>query len=59
MMGSSCLVYKTFTIQKTIFFKEECIEFNYKWYTEELAIDINEIDILEDVRAGGGNLVRQ
>jgi alanyl-tRNA synthetase len=59
MMGSSCLVYKTVTIQKTIFFKEECIEFNYKWLAEELAIDINEIDILEDVRVREGNLVQQ
>lgn len=38
------------------FFKDECIEFNYKWLTEELGIDPDEITFVEDVWAGGGNL---
>ena len=38
------------------FFKEECIQFNYRWLTEELKIDPEEITFVEDVWAGGGNL---
>jgi alanyl-tRNA synthetase len=38
------------------FFKEECVEFNYRWLTEELGIDPDEITFIEDVWAGGGNL---
>lgn len=38
------------------FFKEECVEFNYRWLTETLKIDPNEITFIEDVWAGGGNL---
>ena len=37
------------------FFKEECVEFNYRWLTEELGIDPDEITFIEDVWAGGGN----
>lgn len=39
-----------------IFFKEECIEFNYRWLTESLKIDPEEITFIEDIWAGGGNL---
>jgi alanyl-tRNA synthetase len=39
-----------------IFFKDECVEFNYRWLTEELGIDPEEITFIEDVWAGGGNL---
>lgn len=31
------------------FWKEECVEFNYKWLTEELQIDPKEITFIEDV----------
>src|ERR1700722_16956948 len=41
---------------KFIFFKDECVEFNYRWLTEELEIDPDEITFIEDVWAGGGNL---
>jgi alanyl-tRNA synthetase len=41
---------------KYVFFKDECIEFNYRWLTEELEIDPDEITFIEDVWAGGGNL---
>lgn len=37
------------------FFKEECTEFNYRWLTEELGIQPDEITFIEDVWAGGGN----
>ena len=39
-----------------VFFKEECVEFNFKWLTEELGIPKEEITFVEDVWAGGGNL---
>lgn len=39
-----------------IFFKDECVEFNYRWLTEELKIDPKEITFIEDIWAGGGNL---
>jgi alanyl-tRNA synthetase len=39
-----------------VFFKDECVEFNYRWLTEELGIDPEEITFIEDVWAGGGNL---
>lgn len=39
-----------------MFFKEETVEFNYLWLTEELGIDPDEITFIEDVWAGGGNL---
>jgi alanyl-tRNA synthetase len=32
------------------------VEFNYRWLTEELGIDPDEITFIEDVWAGGGNL---
>ena len=41
---------------KYVFFKEECVEFNYRWLTEELEVDPDEITFIEDVWAGGGNL---
>lgn len=42
--------------EKFVFFKDECIEFNYKWLTDELEIDGDQITFVEDVWAGGGNL---
>jgi len=39
-----------------VFFKDECVEFNYRWLTEELEIEPDEITFIEDVWAGGGNL---
>lgn len=39
-----------------IFFKEEVVEFNYRWLTEFLEIDPEEITFIEDVWCGGGNL---
>lgn len=39
-----------------IFFKEEVVEFNYRWLTEFLEIDPEEITFREDVWCGGGNL---
>lgn len=41
---------------KYVFFKDECIEFNYRWLTEELGIEPDDITFIEDVWAGGGNL---
>ncbi len=41
---------------KYTFFKDECLEFNYRWLTEELGIEPDEITFIEDVWAGGGNL---
>ena len=41
---------------KFVFFKDECVEFNYRWLTEELGICSDEITFIEDVWAGGGNL---
>ena len=38
------------------FFKDETIEFNYRWLTETLGIEKEEITFIEDVWAGGGNL---
>jgi len=38
------------------FWSGECVEFNYRWLTEELGIDPDEITFIEDVWAGGGNL---
>ena len=38
------------------FFKEESIEFNFRWLTETLGIPPDEITFIEDVWAGGGNL---
>ena len=38
------------------FFKDECVEYNYRWLTEELGVDGDEITFIEDVWAGGGNL---
>ncbi len=32
-----------------VFFKEECVEFNMRWLTEELEIDPDEITLIEDV----------
>ena len=39
-----------------IFFKDEVVEFNYRWLTEFLEIDPEEITFIEDVWCGGGNL---
>lgn len=39
-----------------VFFKEECVEFNLRWLIEELEIDPDQITLIEDVWAGGGNL---
>jgi alanyl-tRNA synthetase len=44
------------TPEKFVFFKEECVEFNLRWLTEELEIDPDEITLIEDVWAGGGNM---
>ena len=41
---------------KYVFFKDEVIEFNFRWLTETLGIDPDEITFIEDVWAGGGNL---
>lgn len=41
---------------KYVFFKEEVIEFNFRWLTETLNIPAEEITFIEDVWAGGGNL---
>jgi alanyl-tRNA synthetase len=38
------------------FFKDECVEFNFNWLTQELKIPKEEITFVEDVWAGGGNL---
>jgi len=38
------------------FFKDECVEFNFRWLTETLGIEAKEITFVEDVWAGGGNL---
>jgi alanyl-tRNA synthetase len=38
------------------FFKEEAVEFNYRWLTETLGVDPDEITFIEDVWAGGGNM---
>ena len=38
------------------FWADECVEFNYRWLTEELKIPADEITFIEDVWAGGGNL---
>ena len=42
--------------EKFVFFKDECTEFNYRWLTETLKIDPEEITFTEDVWCGGGNL---
>lgn len=44
------------TDQDYHFFKDECIEFNYRWLTETLGISPDDITFVEDVWAGGGNL---
>eukprot|EP00455_Lapot_gusevi_P012317 TRINITY_DN157_c0_g1_i2.p1 TRINITY_DN157_c0_g1~~TRINITY_DN157_c0_g1_i2.p1 ORF type:complete len:1016 (+),score=442.80 TRINITY_DN157_c0_g1_i2:57-3050(+) len=44
------------TPEKFVFFKEECVEFNLRWLTEELEINPDDITLIEDVWAGGGNL---
>jgi len=38
------------------FWSDECVEFNLRWLTDELGIDKEEITLIEDVWAGGGNL---
>jgi alanyl-tRNA synthetase len=38
------------------FFKDECLEFNHKWLTQDLGVDPDEITYIEDVWAGGGNM---
>lgn len=39
-----------------VYFKEECTEFNLEWLINGLGIDPDEITLIEDVWAGGGNL---
>lgn len=39
-----------------VFFKDECVEFNFNWLTQGLGIPKEEITFVEDVWAGGGNL---
>lgn len=41
---------------KYVFFKEECVEFNLRWLIDELKINPDDITLIEDVWAGGGNL---
>lgn len=41
---------------KYVLFKDETIENNFRWLTETLKIDPEEITFVEDVWAGGGNL---
>ncbi len=41
---------------KYLFFKEECVEFNLRWLIDELEIHPDQITLIEDVWAGGGNL---
>ena len=38
------------------FFKDECVEFNFRWLTEFLKIPADEITFTEDIWAGGGNM---
>lgn len=45
-----------FSRPRFVFFKEECVEFNMRWLTDELEIDPDEITLIEDVWAGGGNM---
>lgn len=52
MMGIQVFNYP----DKYVFFKDECVEFNFRWLTEELGIEPDEITFIEDVWAGGGNL---
>eukprot|EP00163_Fabomonas_tropica_P013461 TRINITY_DN2499_c0_g1_i1.p1 TRINITY_DN2499_c0_g1~~TRINITY_DN2499_c0_g1_i1.p1 ORF type:complete len:973 (-),score=368.24 TRINITY_DN2499_c0_g1_i1:251-3169(-) len=44
------------TPEKFVYFKEEVVEFNLNWLINELEIDPDEITLIEDVWAGGGNL---
>lgn len=39
-----------------VFFSEDCVEFNYRWLTEELLVDPDDITFVEDIWAGGGNM---
>ncbi len=52
MLGQQVFNYPN----KFIYFKDECLEFNHRFLTEELEIDPKEITYVEDVWAGGGNL---
>ena len=55
--ASSCWASKCSTSRATHhFWSGECVAFNYRWLTEELQIDPEEITFIEDVWAGGGNL---
>ena len=38
------------------FWADDCVRFNYRWLTDELGIEPEEITFIEDVWAGGGNL---
>lgn len=38
------------------YFKDECVQFNLEWLINGLKIDPDEITLIEDVWAGGGNL---
>lgn len=42
--------------QKYVFFKEECVDYNLRWLTKELEIEVDDITLIEDVWCGGGNL---
>lgn len=44
------------TPQKWVYFKEECVEFNLDYLIKGLKIDPDEITLIEDVWAGGGNM---
>eukprot|EP00697_Spironema_sp_BW2_P015228 gnl/Spiro4/5989_TR3068_c0_g1_i1.p1 gnl/Spiro4/5989_TR3068_c0_g1~~gnl/Spiro4/5989_TR3068_c0_g1_i1.p1 ORF type:complete len:976 (+),score=410.67 gnl/Spiro4/5989_TR3068_c0_g1_i1:49-2976(+) len=55
--GFNMLGIQVFNLpDKFVFFKEECVEFNLRWLIDELEIDPDEITLVEDVWAGGGNL---
>ncbi|BFU25373.1 alanine--tRNA ligase, putative [Entamoeba histolytica HM-1:IMSS-B] len=42
--------------QKYVYFKEECVDYNLRWLTKELEIELDDITLIEDVWCGGGNL---
>lgn len=44
------------TPQKWVYFKEECVEFNLDYLIKGLKVDPDEITLIEDVWAGGGNM---
>ena len=42
--------------QKYGYFKDECVDYNLRWLTQELEISPDDITLIEDVWCGGGNL---